>query len=731
MRNFLSTLRIGRNTAMLLAAVGGLSYMASCSSDVEYSDQTTPESPTTKESYTVYGADQSRIHNFGSEGTRAAVDFTMPECPSESVYANLPTTEGLAQDQVDGKYPGQDMLIPANTTFGPFIASAKYYVAGTLDCSNGFWGIKGSPEIYVLPGGTFKMGGTLPTNLTVYNYGTIEIPNGLTISGNLYSATDIDANGSIGIDGSLMSKGSIVADKVRLNGSAAACAFIAEEQITFNGSGTFKASYFKAPFIEMNTGYVVLDNNGLMNADMIFCSNGDTRFSVDGTNAVIATRKFLTNDATWPKDIFADSGLALDFAYCGIGNQYSDVQKSANEFGLIISDENQPAYVPQGNCHPAYGVAPENPTATQIVKVAEIAPLDPEHDHGNISATCINFGANGIAYASYHLRGQGSKGCIEVIKDNGEAGLSLGSYMIAPDYDFNHIIVDGNRIVTVGNNTKGEDFKQGKGAFVGALPIDFDASESVRNDFEVKELTTDERIYGTEASIDRPGEMQAIGYKNAGDGNCIVKYGDKYYFTSYRGYGVINEDFSKVPGTFVATNGSAKHIAMGNGKTAVLAHDTFDKTSSTASVYTFGLPNGTFGDVLASYDAIGTIKPVDGKNVVAIDGDDIYACLSHGGLARIRGGQVETKTFGGTSTESTKYEGVPVNGLAIDANYLYVAAGAFVYVLEKESMKEVCHYYAEKEKSANYIALNNGKIYVAYGEDGIMAFELREKTIEE
>ncbi len=32
-------------------------------------------------------------------------------------------------------------------------------------------------------------------------------------------------------------------------------------------------------------------------------------------------------------------------------------------------------------------------------------------------------------------------------------------------------------------------------------------------------------------------------------------------------------------------------------------------------------------------------------------------------------------------------------------------------------------------KSANYIALRNGKIYVAFGEDGIQVFQLVEKEI--
>lgn len=741
MTNINKTLRLSRNTSLLFAAASGLLCLSACSSDVDSPNgQEIPETPVEGASYTVYGANPNRIHNFGSN-TRAAVDFTMPECPTESVYANLPTTEKIEYGwEIDRDYKGQDMLIPAGTTFGRFAGSAKYYVAGTLDWSTGEDTILPGTEIYVLPGGQFLMGGTLDNNLTVYNYGEVEINNGLTIGGKLYSTSDIIAKGEIGIDGGIYCKGSVSADKVRLDGECFACAFIADDLVNERNVGTIKTSYLKASKLTLHSSKVILDNNGLVDVDKLGISNQDTRFVVDGTNAVVHAKVYDTNNKDWGKYHFEDAKIALDFESLTVSgspdypygywdqdlNQYISGTRPYEyaDFGFVVSDENRVVYVPAGDCHPSYGKAPEGTTpdepivVPEIVKITEIDPLDEEinhgnHDHGIISATCINFSGN-IAYASYHLRGEGQKGCIEVFRDNG-SGHELGSYMISPEYDYNHLIVDGNRIITVGNHAR-------KGAFIGALSTDFEASEGVREDFQVKELTTDERIYSP--SEKDPEKEIATGYKNAGDGNCIVEYNGQYYVTTYRGYGVLNKDFTKVPGSFVETAGSCKHLSVKDGKTAVISLDTYDKTSSTASVYTFGLPNGTFGDVLNRYNAIGTVEPVDGKNVIAIDGDDIYACLSHGGLARIRGGQVETKTFG-------KNSNAPVNGMAIDEKYLYIAAGAFVFVLDKETMEEVCHYYAQSQKSSNYIALNNGKIYVAYGEEGIMAFQIVEKEIEQ
>lgn len=747
MRNNKTMLRYSRNSALLFAAASGLAYLTACSSDVTAGgDQNIPEPSAENGSYTVYGANPNRVHNFGNEGTRAAADFTMPECPT--VPSDAAPTTGLWGWEIN-QLSASNIVIPEGTTLTEAFnvkAGKNYYVAGTWDIPS-LWGVEEGAVIWVLPGGTFKVGGTLQPGLTIFNYGTLA-SEGLTVAEGttIYSAVDITEVKTFGINGAnngkeagkLYCKGTLdVPGEIRLNGEAAACAFISETEIDIHSDGTVKAGYFKANDLTMNSGNVVLDNNGLIDVVNLNLSNAETRMTVEGTNAVAHAEKFNTNNVTWAKNTFAPE-IAIDFEKCYIAGTETD----HNEFGFQVSDSDQVVYVPAAGCHGEFGQKPsedttsgaeENPdeetiTVPEIVKVTEIDPLDEEinhgnHDHGVISATCIQFGADGTAYASYHLRGEGQKGCIEVIKDNGANGLTLSSYMISPDYDFNHLMVDGDKIITVGNHVK-------KAAFVGMLPTNFEASEGVRSDFYVKELTTDEKIYSDEASIDRPGEKQAIGYKNAGDGNCIVKYGDNYLFTSYRGYGAITADsLKKVPGTFHATSGSSKHIALSGNKAVVLSHDTYDNTSSTASVESWTLGDGSFASVLAKYDAIGTISPVDGKNVVAIDGEDIYACLSHGGVARIRGGQVETKTFGKGDTDA-KYAGVPVNGMAIDNDYLYLAAGAFVIVLEKETMEEVCHYYAESTKSANYIALNNGKIYVAYGEDGIMAFQLKHKTIE-
>lgn len=779
MTNLSLKMRIAGKAAMMMVASAGLMLATGCSSENEINPNEPVQEAALKTSdYSVFASDNSRVHNYGTRSTRAdgdAVDsFVMPECPSipeAALDLNYEDDWGSKTNLNHGTpASGGTFVLKAGDTLttGFQMEGITVYVAGKLkltSLNSGNKDTKGG-TFYVLPGGEIEFGEwvALTENVTVYNYGSLSSNTGITIGDNskIYSAVDIDCVGEFGVNtyGELFSKKTITADKVRLNGNAIACAFIADE-ITFNSDwvnnelhhGTIKTSYFKAEKLTLNGGNVFMDNNGLVEVTGTLVFSGDnTRFDVNGTHAVIAAKLMNTNNLTWPATVF-NAKFAYDIKEFALGGnktytvwdqeQNANVEKTYkfNDFSWPVSDDTKSAVVPAAGCHGKYPVDGVVPTEDEVVieLVAEIEPLDPDdegvdHKHGNISATCITFGnATDVAYASYHLRGNsensfygdptdpkkgiGQKGCIEVIKDNGDAGIELASYMISPDYDFNHLIVDNGNIITVGNHVK-------KGAFIGSLPADFEASTGVRSDFKVKELTTDDVLYSEEFSKEegREDEHIKLGYTNAGDGNCVVRQGDHYLFTSYRGYGALNTDFSKVAGSFHKTNGSSKHIALGNGKMAILSHDSYDKTQSSATINVYNQEDHEFANVQNTYAAPQIIKPVDGKNVVAIDGNDVYACLSQGGFARL----TDMKEF--HRGENGK---VPANGVAIDDQYIYLAMGSFVVVLDKETMTEVCHYHAKSLKSANYIALKNGKIYVAFGEDGVKVFKLFNKSFSE
>ena len=90
MRNIKTTLRYVRNSALLFAAASGMSYLTACQSENDITSPDTPDIPESTlktASYSVYGPNQNRIHNYGTRGTRGdndekAVDFDMPACPA-------------------------------------------------------------------------------------------------------------------------------------------------------------------------------------------------------------------------------------------------------------------------------------------------------------------------------------------------------------------------------------------------------------------------------------------------------------------------------------------------------------------------------------------------------------------------------------------------------------------------------------------------------------------------
>lgn len=778
MRNIKTTLRTVRNTALLLSAMAGASCMSSCSNEVGPNQDPVKEPAMETGSYNVYGSNPNRVHNYGNGVTRAgettaAESFEMPvvkEIPGDATELYM-VDQWNPNNQLYGTFPAGNYVIPEGKEFnsqlnGVVGGEAVFYVKGKLHFSNLTPGHK--VTVYVLDENAEFMvdAETVPADITIFNYGTFSYNNPyykegtFHLQGKLWSLTSLDfvenadcTNVQIEGTADVRCKGTITAKKIQIEGNGAACAIEAKDHIMMNCTGTFMTSYLEANTIEMNQSTVQLDNNGLIWAKEWFeATDAKGRVIVDGDNALLYTPLLKTRDenSLHINDNFADQNVKVvyndvnfDLKNKTVSNlyQYGDVVSGIDAYGQAMG-------VNAAGCHGAFAPTgkPEDPFAPSDTDPITPAPEDPDdptpdptpdyvlipvadienpdvedpfnHDHGTISATCISFGDNGTAFASFHRRGnansdyndpfegegdaKGHKGCIEKIVNNNGV-FALESFMIAPEWDFNHILADGNRVITVGNHVK-------KGAFIGALPVDFAASEGVRDDFEVMELTTDEVIYVTS---DKTGEQIKGGYKNAGDGNCVVRVGDLYYVATFRGYGALNTDFSKA-GAFTETAGSSKHIALGGDKMAVLSLDSYDKgiNESAATVKEFGLGDFNFASVLNEYAAGANVAPIDGKNTIAYSGNDLFACLGKGGLSK-----------NGAAFFQRGKE-VPANGVAIVGDYIFVANGSFLDVIDK-SGNRLCHYHDKNLHSANYVAIDgNGFIYVAFGKSDIKIFKL-------
>lgn len=766
MRNIKTTLRSTRNSGLLFVAASGLLYLTACSSDVLYD----APNPNIVESNVTIGNDPAaqahRITFFGNTnpgtrigfGTRAATDFDMPTCPEESVYKNLAKTSDVEYAwQIDNEsyYKGQDMLIPAGTTYGQFATSAKYYVAGTLNWSNGFMGVTGRPEIYVLPGGTFKMGGTLPTEITVYNYGTIETPYGLTVAGKLYSNNDIDADGEVHINtsGEFLCKGSLVADKIELEGNASACSFIATNFIKFDGNGTFKASYFKANEVELRAGIVILDQDGLLNANKILCTNEETKFYVEdnGTNAIVVADIFDINNIKWASNIFAKE-IACDFKTITVAGKktfwtdgYQDgnnwIQPEEREYkmsdlNITGYDPNRPIYVPIGPCHSEYGTNPnpggnptENPEEPTFTPIAIITPPDqgPTHTHNHLSATCVK-DVNGRAYVSYHLNAEYEDneewadisehmGCVEIY-DVDENQAQITSWLMNQDFDFNHLLVDDNKVYTVGDTKK-------FGATLGLINLDNNGN------FGQYEMNTEGRE-GIMTYYKLYGDKEQKG----SSGNCIILDNNTFRIASYNGFQSFGVNDLTKQTDFISTSGSAKHVAKGGNYIVTLNLDQKKVEASTATVTVYS----TWGTPITTFKTHEIITPIDGKNVIATDGSYIYVALGEKGVGKYdMSGTLVGKYCWITEQQLGDDEKKPLaNGLCVDENYIYVANGAAgMIVLDNKNhddgqLKRVARYVRPtqieengemRNFSANYVqkVTRNGVdyLYIAYGRNGL------------
>jgi hypothetical protein len=119
------------------------------------------------------------------------------------------------------------------------------------------------------------------------------------------------------------------------------------------------------------------------------------------------------------------------------------------------------------------------------------------------------------------------------------------------------------------------------------------------------------------------------------------------------------------------------------------------------------------------------IAPADGKNVVALDGDDVYVACGAAGVVRYSAAAGAATGSFAIAPASDGYIKGYANGVAVDARYVYVAYGsAGVYVLDKSTLSVVARYTNVGGKSANFVYVHDGLIYVAYGKSGWEVLEL-------
>lgn len=406
-----------------------------------------------------------------------------------------------------------------------------------------------------------------------------------------------------------------------------------------------------------------------------------------------------------------------------------------NDANILFKDDPEAKnYVIKKNeCNPN-GYNADNESTTEPTKEPTldlISSIDYNHDH-DISATCIQ-SLNGRLYMSYHTRDKKHGGCIEVFSPVENNKVTLEQYLCddQKDLDFNHLLAvklnSGKRMVYLpGSSNK-------KGAMLAYIPIQdnhllADQSKSITTTINGKDTV----IYEKPLQFIQMNPATAEFAKKGYDENCVVYNEETNHLivATTKGYLVYNADtYNELDK--INKPGKVKHIAIGNGKivTVYLNREATNETEAIpATVEIFDQKAEDLSNPINSF-AISTIEPNNGKNVVRVDDNKIYVCRGAAGMYvyDMEGNelwhyQMPSPTIS-EGANAGKYKG-HANGCYVGKKYVYIAYGGFgLVVLDKETHKVVAH--RDLVHSANYVIEYKGYIYVAYGQNRLQVFQLK------
>ena len=402
-----------------------------------------------------------------------------------------------------------------------------------------------------------------------------------------------------------------------------------------------------------------------------------------------------------------------------------------NNANILFKDDSEAKnyVIKKTECNPNGYNADQEPTKEPTLDL--ISSIDYNHDH-DISATCVQE-HNGRLYMSYHTRDKKHGGCIEVFSPVENNKVTLEQYLCddQKDLDFNHLLAvklkSGKRMAYL----PGSSHK--KGAMLAYLPIQdnhllADQSKSITTTINGKDTV----IYEKPLQFIQMNPATAEFAKKGYDENCVV-YNDEtnhLIVATTKGYLVYNADtYNELDK--INKPGKVKHIAIGNGKivTVYLNKEATNETEAIpATVEIFDQKAEDLTKPIKTF-AISTIEPNNGKNVVRVDDNKIYVCRGAAGMYvyDMEGNelwhyQMPSPTIS-EGANAGKYKG-HANGCYVGKKYVYIAYGGFgLVVLDKETHKVVAH--RDLVHSANYVIEYKGYIYVAYGQNRLQVFQLK------
>lgn len=567
--------------------------------------------------------------------------------------------------------------------------------------------------------------------------------------------------------------GKITAKKLELtNGSIlySGCGAAINEEVNLNDGTALHAKYLEcSKFIQSSGAKLILSDQSYVNCSGEFASyNNDTSYSIlegDGAKAVIKADKFFFNNGAPQKEkddageeyflikMFSTPGknnpqIVADGTFYVNGQPVKVRFTDANMFVTNGVTKNEVVINPTTDCGNPGWINPNpkpdpdpqpEPTPTPTPKPEPtpnpkpgldlITTVEPEHTH-EISATGI-MPLNGYLYMSYHTN-QNQKenakyshgGCIEVMSPvvDDKAELKQYIYDSARDLDFNHILA------TKLNSDERKIFLPGSSNNKGAMLAYMDIRKDHMLADESMEITSKE---GDEVTIKQPLNYiqlkPATGKYKGYDENCVVYNDSKNHLivATTEGYTVYDATTMNEVETY-SKPGKAKHLAIGNGKIVGLYLNERNKDTNIGLPATIEIINEKTEDFndTKTFDTKVKIEPNDGKNVIAVKDNLIYACLSSAGLYvyDMDGNEQWHYQMPTPKNKEGKWKAL-CNGCFVDNNYVYLAYGSYgIVVIDKNTHKVIAH--RALENSANYITVHDGYIYVAYGRSRMQVFKL-------
>jgi hypothetical protein len=348
----------------------------------------------------------------------------------------------------------------------------------------------------------FYIGG----NETLYNAGNLDIPTQtFKCEGNVYVGGYLNTKGwetnqnervnvvgnvtvadaASQLDGNIHVGGSFTAPSITLQNS---CKFVSDCSVKTSGELRLNSNnvVLYANYVECASLYqcaastIKLENGVYINCAGTYTNlnNGnDSKFVLVGDNAIAVVK---ATKMIWNADgdvqrvyLFKTPGIGSTIAmecasFARLVNNNDEMAMAFTDFSfdggnvVNIQDEDHiPANIKiaKTDCNPGYNPDPTipitDPTSPTIDIIAEV---NNDHTH-DVSATSVQ-AYNGNVYVSYHQRGTGQSGCLEVLNtSNNQTQLLQFVRDHNNELDYNSLAIDPNggqygRIYAAGNSKK-------------------------------------------------------------------------------------------------------------------------------------------------------------------------------------------------------------------------------------------------------------------------------------